>query len=95
MSLKYGNAVAIDGAEIGVDLRIDGAEACLSQQAGGDLGVLYPVGGGTMLHDRLQNRDLPDQHPIAAITGLQDALDSKVNVIDISVIYCGTSTEVV
>ena len=26
-------------------------------------------------HNLLQNRDLPDQHPISAITGLQEALD--------------------
>lgn len=30
-------------------------------------------------HRELQNRDFPDQHPIGAITGLQNALDSKVN----------------
>lgn len=30
---------------------------------------------GTLLHDHLTNRDLPDQHPISAITGLQDGLD--------------------
>jgi len=27
-------------------------------------------------HDKLINRDLPDQHPISAITGLQDILSS-------------------
>lgn len=27
-------------------------------------------------HDELLNRDLIDQHPISAITGLKDALDS-------------------
>lgn len=27
-------------------------------------------------HDRLQNRDLPDQHPIGSIMGLQDILDT-------------------
>lgn len=25
-------------------------------------------------HDKLRNRDLPDQHPISAITGLEEAL---------------------
>ena len=30
-------------------------------------------------HDKLTNRDLPDQHPIGAITGLQDALDDCVD----------------
>lgn len=28
-------------------------------------------------HDELNGRDAADQHPISAITGLQDALDSK------------------
>lgn len=31
---------------------------------------------GTDNHDELSNRDLPDQHPISAITGLQEALDN-------------------
>lgn len=30
--------------------------------------------GGTSEHNKLINRDLPDQHPISAITGLQNAL---------------------
>lgn len=29
-------------------------------------------------HDKLNNRDLPDQHPISAITGLEEALEGKV-----------------
>lgn len=32
-------------------------------------------GGGTPLHDKLLNRELPDQHPIDAITGLRVFLD--------------------
>ena len=28
-------------------------------------------------HDKLDHRDYPDQHPISAITGLQNTLDSK------------------
>lgn len=31
--------------------------------------------GGTSLHDHLVHRDFPDQHPISAITNLQDILD--------------------
>lgn len=34
-------------------------------------------GGGTTDHSLLSNRGIVDQHPIAAITGLQAALDSK------------------
>lgn len=30
-------------------------------------------------HNRLTNRDLNDQHPISAITGLEDTLDTKLN----------------
>ncbi|MGN0974401.1 MAG: hypothetical protein ACI4OL_00250 [Gemmiger sp.] len=33
--------------------------------------------GGVNDHDRLRNRDLADQHPISAITGLETALDAK------------------
>lgn len=33
--------------------------------------------GGTYEHDKLRNRNLPDQHPISAITGLQANLDGK------------------
>lgn len=30
---------------------------------------------GTYNHDELQNRDLPNQHPISAIDGLEDRLN--------------------
>ena len=30
---------------------------------------------GTQNHNKLFNRDLPDQHPISSITGLQERLD--------------------
>ena len=33
--------------------------------------------GGTKDHSQLENRDLPEQHPISAITGLETALNSK------------------
>ena len=33
-------------------------------------------------HNKLINRDLPDQHPIDAITGLREALDNVVNNIE-------------
>jgi hypothetical protein len=91
----YGNAVAIDGAEIGLGLKIDGGEINMSASADNEVGVAQRVGGGTKYHDRLENRDLPDQHPIAAITGLEEALDAKVDASSLSVIDCGTATEVV
>lgn len=37
---------------------------------------------GTNDHTQLANRDLPDQHPIDAITGLREALDNVVNNIE-------------
>lgn len=36
-------------------------------------------GGGTSDHKRLINRDAADQHPISAITGLQEILDQKLD----------------
>lgn len=41
-------------------------------------------GEGTMYHDKLLNLDYPDQHPIAAVIGLQAALDSKLEISAIS-----------
>lgn len=42
-----------------------------------DAGFAEKVGaiGGVTSHDQLRNRDLPDQHPTSAITGLDEALD--------------------
>lgn len=37
---------------------------------------------GTKDHTQLVNRDIPDQHPIDAITGLREALDNVVNNIE-------------
>lgn len=39
--------------------------------------------GGTADHRRLTNRDAYDQHPITAITGLQDALVTKATKADL------------
>lgn len=39
-------------------------------------------GSGTLLHDQLFNRELPDQHPISAITDLQNSLDTLQTNID-------------
>lgn len=36
-------------------------------------------GGGTLYHNQLEHLDYPDQHPIAAIAGLQSALDAKAD----------------
>lgn len=41
-----------------------------------DIIVTACGGGGTYDHRDLQQRDAEDQHPISAITGLQDILDN-------------------
>jgi len=47
-----------------------------SDIVGGRVGVSsYPQGQD---HDKLNNRNLPDQHPISAITGLETALATFV-----------------
>ena len=48
----------------------------------GDDGLVKPVaggtgGGGTTDHSQLTSRDKADQHPMSAITGLEDALAGK------------------
>jgi hypothetical protein len=42
-------------------------------------GEIYGGGGGTFYHDSLLNRNLANQHPISAITGLETSLDSKLS----------------
>ena len=71
-----------------------------------------PGKDGVTEHNLLDNLDFPNQHPIEAIIGLQDALDTKLESKDLasvaftgemndlkttlpSILYCGTSTEVV
>jgi hypothetical protein len=39
-------------------------------------------GGGVSMHNLLTNRNLADQHPISAITGLQAAIDAVNNAIN-------------
>ena len=57
-------------------------------------------------HNKLINRDLANQHPISAITGLQDILDGLAPVAFTGaaedliwpnplILYCGTASEVV
>lgn len=42
-------------------------------------GIVVISGGGTNNHAILINRNLPNQHPISAITGLEDVLESKLS----------------
>ena len=39
--------------------------------------IMLPGGGGTSDHSKLSNRNAADQHPMSAITGLQEALEGK------------------
>lgn len=43
-------------------------------------------------HTKLTCRDAPDQHPISAITGLQEYIDALSNGF---ILYCGSATEVI
>lgn len=45
----------------------------------GNIDIQGGGGGGTSDHSQLSNRDLPNQHPISAITNLQTSLNNKSN----------------
>lgn len=64
----------ISGSVVPTDLFGEGD----TKTDGSVIWTLRRIGGGTK-HGDLTGRTLPDQHPIQAITGLQDALDSKEN----------------
>ena len=56
----------------------------LSNTTGGEIEPKKNINGtlegkGTKDHNRLINRDLADQHPISAITDLEDTLDTKLD----------------
>ena len=63
------------------NLKIDGDAYTTGwlAQLGAATGEGGGSGSGTMYHDQLEHLDYPDQHPIAAIAGLQSALDAKAN----------------
>lgn len=76
--------VVIEG-EVSLLAQIDG-EVEMNALLDGEPSNVINVGRSINDHDRLINRDLADQHPISAITGLQDALDSKVATEDLAVV---------
>ncbi len=43
MPYQFGNAVAIDGAEIGLSVAIDGGEIGLISDVSGEIGEFYPL----------------------------------------------------
>jgi hypothetical protein len=80
------------GGELELHNNIDGDMDLQNVVDGESQSVLKEV---TSEHNELTHRDWPNQHPIQSITGLQDALDSKIDISDFSIINCGTSTEVI
>ena len=87
------NNTVVIGGEILLRNVIDG-ETSLTNTVDGDAGMVF-VNRIENDHNKLINRDLPDQHPIPAITGLTEALAAKADLTDLSIIYCGTATEVI
>lgn len=88
---SIGDTVVV-GGEIELESNVEG-ETCLTSCTRGQTGMFNNI--GTYEHDRLIHRDYPDQHPIDAITGLREILNNIVTIDDLSIIYCGTSTEVI
>ena len=80
------------GGEIELVNHIDG-ETELDTHVDGEIGIFNNL--GTIEHDKLVNRNLSDQHPIEAISGLSDILETIITADDLSIINCGTSTEVI
>lgn len=69
---------------IEVDFKIENeerVESVFNVENDDDMNFSAEMGGGVSEHDKLKNRDLPNQHPISAITGLETALKGKQSVI--------------
>ena len=74
--IKIPMTVTASTAEIRMTTTADRVSIPLTASVGG--------AGGTGDHTKLKNRDAADQHPISAITGLQDALDEKAGLASLS-----------
>lgn len=81
------NNTVVIGGEVGLNKKIDGS-VNLKNTVDGTTGLAIMT-GGSLDHRKLRHRDAADQHPISAITGLQDLFD------DTWILYCGTSEEVI
>lgn len=66
--------IVIQGTTPGIRVSGTGAQVTVKVTTGSGGG-----GGGVTDHNALTGRSDPDQHPIGAVTGLQGALDSKVD----------------
>ena len=64
--------IVIQGTTPGIRVSGTGAQVTVKVTTGSG------GGGGVTDHNALTGRSGPDQHPIGAVTGLQDALDAKV-----------------
>lgn len=71
--------VTIKNGKVTVDIKTDTGSATYSTSGGGTGGGGGGSVGGTSDHAKLTNRDAADQHPISAITGLNDTLGEKVS----------------
>lgn len=78
---------------------MDQIKGNLSNLTGSLTGTLSGIGTlsgyisqGVTSHDYLTGRDLPNQHPIEAITGLAEYIDALQNGF---ILYCGSATEVI
>lgn len=69
--------IVIQGTTPGIRVSGTGAQVTVKVTTGSGGG-----GGGVTDHNALTGRSDPDQHPIGAVTGLQDALDAKVSTSD-------------
>lgn len=70
--------------DINIDFKIENeesVESVFNVENDDDMDFSAKISGGVSEHDKLKNRDLPNQHPISAITGLETALNGKQPVI--------------
>lgn len=66
-----------------IDLLVDekvSVETDLEMTESTELDLDLTLTGGSSEHQKLTGRNLPDQHPIEAISGLEEALHGKVNI---------------
>lgn len=67
-----------------IDNQVEG-KVKIDSQINGGIGVsTSQMIVGTKYHDKLENREIPNQHPIEAISGLNEALAEKANAADLA-----------
>jgi hypothetical protein len=77
---NLGAGTGVYATKVGADLRfkslVPGANVTITSDAN-TVTIASSASGGTSDHSALTNRNIADQHTVAAITGLQAALDGK------------------